>query len=110
MWTDLWEAWKSLGAAGQGPLLMLLSNRIVWLARRAGLDCRPGLESVVLAVLVGASAGAVTSGWQGAVLGALAGFAGTGLWEAEKGVARYGEQRLVADCDAAEDADEQQNA
>jgi len=87
----MWEAWQNLDAAAQAAVIAVVSRTLVQVARRFGLECRPGLESVLASAGVGALAGYATSGWQGAILGAVAGLAGTGLWEAQKQAGRYGE-------------------
>lgn len=87
----MWEAWQKLDPAAQAAVIAVVSRTVVQIARRFGLECRPGFESVLAAALVGALAGYATSGWQGALLGAVAGLAGTGLWEAQVQAGRYGE-------------------
>ena len=57
-------------------------------ARLLGMEDAPGYRSVIASVLVGAATGFVATGWQGAVLGALAGFAATGAHQLPKQIAK----------------------
>jgi hypothetical protein len=90
----MWEAWQDFDPAAQAAIIAVVARTVVGIARHFGLDCRPGLESVLASAGVGAVAGYATSGWEGAVLGAVAGLAGTGLWEAQKQSAKLGSDRL----------------
>lgn len=92
----MWEAWQGLDVATQAVVIAAIARVIVGVLRRFGLDCRPDLESVLAAAGLGALAGYATGGtWQHALMGTVAGLAGTGAYEAQKGAARYGEDRAL---------------
>jgi len=101
----MWEAWQKVDTATQAAVIAVIARTIVQIMRRFGLECRPGFESVLAAAGLGAIAGYATSGWPGALLGGIAGLAGTGLWEAQVQAARYGEDRVLMLADR-EDAQE----
>ncbi len=85
----MWEAWQELGRSAQYPIIAAAARLVVQGLRKLGVECRPGLESILIAVAFGAISGYATRGWEGAIIGALSGFAGTGLWEAQRQGAAY---------------------
>lgn len=67
-----------MDAAAQLSIMAVIAYGVVAALRAVGLDAKPGLVSVLASVGVAAATGYATNGWQGALLGVLAGLAATG--------------------------------
>jgi hypothetical protein len=87
MWVLL-EQFAALDPATQLAILAVVAGGLTKLARMCGLQDAPGYQSVVASVLFGALTGLAASGWQGAVLGALAGLVATGGHQAGRQVGK----------------------
>jgi hypothetical protein len=94
MMQELLEQFVALDAATQLAILALVAGALTKLARALGLEDAPGYQSVVASVLFGALTGFAASGWQGAVLGALAGLVATGAHQAGRQTAKRREDLL----------------
>ncbi len=75
---ELIALFAALDPATQLAILAVVAGALTKIARALGLEDAPGYQSVVASVLFGALTGLAAAGWQGAVLGLLAGLAATG--------------------------------
>jgi len=81
---ELLKQFVALDAAMQLAIMAAFAGIVVRGLRACGLDQAPGYQSVLASVGVGAATGFATNGWQGLVLGALAGFVATGVHQSSK--------------------------
>lgn len=75
------ELLRQLGEMEPGAcasIILTVAVLFVALLRAFGLRLAPGIISVVVAILTGVVLGFAAGGWQGALLGAIAGLGATG--------------------------------
>jgi len=75
---DLLTDFVALNAGAQAAIMLAVAGGVVALARRCGLDTKPGWVSVLSAALTSAVLGYAAGGWSMALLGAVAGLGATG--------------------------------
>ena len=76
--SELLTQFAALDPGLRASIMLAVAGGLVTLARALGLKCAPGLVTILAAVLTGAALGYVTGGWQGVLLGVVAGLAATG--------------------------------
>ncbi len=75
---ELLEQFAALTAAAQLAIMGVIAGGVVAGLRACGLKLAPDIVTVLASVFVGAAVGFLSGGWEGAVLGALAGLVATG--------------------------------
>ena len=94
---ELLAQFLALDPALQMAVLVPVAGGVVWLLRKLGLQCAPGLASVIAAGLFGAAAGyAAEHTWQGAVMGLIAGLAATGAHQFGRQATKLAEDQIDA--------------
>ena len=78
MMDTLLVLFSQMDAAAQLSIMAVIAYGVVAALRALGLSTKPGLASVLASVGVAAVTGYAANGWQGALLGVLAGLAATG--------------------------------
>jgi len=86
---ELLKLFAEMDAAAQVSIIGIVVLGIVKLGRALGLQTAPGIVSVLTAAGVGALTGLVANGWQGALLGLLAGLAATGGHQVVKQMQKF---------------------
>lgn len=99
---DLLKLFVQMDPAAQVAIMAVIAGGVVAALRAFGLKCKPGLASVLVAVGVGALTGYAANGWQGALLGALAGLAATGGHQVAKQTSKFPEDWWMGEVRAVE--------
>ena len=94
---ELLAQFTELDATLQLAIMAAVAGALTKVARMLGLENAPGYKSVVASVLLGALTGFAANGWQGAMLGALAGLVATGAHQMPKQFAKRVEDRIDAE-------------